>query len=593
MAEITLPQVEKPQQPSGEQTDRIDKIWLASYPLGVPAEINPQRYSSLVALFEHSVERFADQGAFSSFGETLSYAELDRYSRAFAAFLQHGLGLGKGQRIALMLPNILQYPVALFAALRAGLVVVNTNPMYTSRELAHQLKDADVSAIVVLENFAHVLADCIAETPVRQVVVTRMGDMFSWPKSTLANFFAKHVRKMVPPYKLPGAMSFKDCLENNLTQTLTPVDIGPEDLAFLQYTGGTTGPAKGAMLTHQNMVANVEQAAAWLQSHFVEGKEVVITALPLYHIFSLTANCLTFMKIGGLNYLIADPRDMKRFVRLLRKVQFTAITGVNTLFNGLLATPGFAAIDFSALQISLAGGAALQKSVADRWQAATGSTLIEAYGLTETAPAVCVNPLDLAAYNGCIGLPLPSTEVSIRDTQGRPVGTDTAGELYVRGPQVMRGYWRRPKETANVLSQQGWLKTGDIGEMLTSGYCRLLDREKDMILVSGFNVYPNEVEVALSEHPGVHEAGVIGVPDAKSGEVVMAVIVKRDPNLTEEQIRQHCRKLLTGYKRPKPIHFVSELPKNNVGKILRRELRARYVNNGQTETKSGKPEPDA
>ena len=581
MSEITLQRVEKPHTKRAESGKPTEKIWLASYPPAVPAEIDPQAYRSLAGLFEHSVDRFAEHPAFSSFGTTLSYAQLDRYSRAFAAALQHRFGLDKGQRIALMLPNILQYPIVLFAALRAGLVVVNTNPLYTPRELAHQLKDADVSTIIVLENFAHVLAEVIETTPVRHVVVTRMGDVFGWPKSTMTNLFVKHIHKLVPPYKLPGAVAFKDCLEDRQTPTMTLVDIAPDDLAFLQYTGGTTGPAKGAMLTHQNMVANVEQAAAWLQPHLIEGREVVITALPLYHIFSLTANCLTFMKIGGLNHLIADPRDLKDFVRTLHKIPFTAISGVNTLFNGLLATPGFASIDFSPLKISLAGGAASQKTVAEQWQATTGSTLIEAYGLTETSPAVCVNPLDLSGYNGCIGLPLPSTEVSVRDPQGQPVDTNTAGELWVRGPQVMRGYWRKPKETAKVLLPDGWLKTGDIGEMLSSGYCRLLDREKDMILVSGFNVYPNEVEVAISEHPFVHEVGVVGEPSDRSGEVVMAVIVKRNAALTEEDIRQHCRRLLTGYKRPKQILFVDELPKNNVGKILRRELRARYVNADQ------------
>lgn len=592
MPEITLHRSDQPPAATGGSGNSVDKIWLAHYPPGVPAEINPQQYSSLVALFEHSVDRFAKRPAFSSFGISLSYHDLDWHSRAFAAFLQHRLKLGKGQRIAVMLPNILQYPVVLFAALRAGLVVVNTNPMYTPRELAHQLGDAEVSTIVVLENFAYVLAECIDDTPILHVVVTRMGDMLGLPKSTLTNFVVKYVKKMVPSYALPEAISFRTALDEGNAHALTPVDVGPDDLAFLQYTGGTTGPAKGAMLTHRNMVANVEQTSAWLHPYLVEGEEVIITALPLSHIFSLTANCLTFVKIGGLNRLIANPRDFKAFVRTLRNVRFTAITGVNTLFNGLLTAPGFAAVDFSSLKVSLAGGAALQQVVADRWQAATRSTLIEAYGLTETAPAVCVNPLNLSAYNGCIGLPLPSTEVSVRDAHGQPVGVSTSGELWVRGPQVMRGYWRRPKETARVLSAEGWFKTGDIGEMLSSGYCRLLDREKDMILVSGFNVYPNEVELAIAEHPGVHEAGVIGVPDNKSGEAVMAVIVKRDAALTETDVREHCRKILTGYKRPKQIRFIDELPKNNVGKILRRELRARYVGSGQANLASENPGPD-
>lgn len=561
--------------------NQTDKVWLASYPRGVPAEINPEQHRSLVAFFESTVRRYGDRPAFSSFGTTLSYRDLDRHSRAFAAFLQHTLHLVKGERIAVMMPNVLQYPTVLFAALRAGLVVVNVNPLYTSRELAHQLIDADACAIVVMENFAHVVADCIDQTSIRHVVVTRMGDMLRFPKSVMMNFVVKNVRKLVPLYELPGAVSFRKALDDGQARTLTPVNVCAGDLAFLQYTGGTTGLAKGAMLTHRNMVANVEQAAAWLRPCVKEGVEVIVTALPLYHIFALTANCLTFMKIGGRNLLIANPRDLWSFVQTLRKVRFTAITGVNTLFNGLLNAPGLADIDFSSLKIALAGGAALQEAVAKRWKAATGATIIEAYGLTEAAPAVCINPLDLPSYNGCIGLPIPSTEVSIRDDQGRLLGTNVAGEVWVRGPQVMRGYWMQPEETAAVLTEDGWLRTGDIGEMRSDGYFRLLDRKKDMILVSGFNVYPNEVEDAIAELPGVDEVGVIGVPDEQTGEAVTAVIVKKDTSLTENEIRAHCRNVLTGYKRPRHIVFDAEIPKNNIGKILRRELRARYVTNNR------------
>lgn len=554
-----------------------NKPWLANYPSGVPSEIDPEAYRSLVALLEDSVRRFPDRPAFRAFGDTLSYSDLDRYSRTFAAYLQQSLGLIKGERIAIMMPNILQYPFVLFGALRAGLIVVNINPLYTPRELAHQLNDAGVHTIVLLENFAHVLASCIDSTPVRNVLITRIGDMSSFPKSALMNFGAKYIRRLVPRYDLPGQVSLSRALDEGNSCTFKHVEVGPDDLAFLQYTGGTTGVAKGAMLTHRNMVANVEQAAAWIRPNVEDGEEIIITALPLYHIFSLTANCLTFMKIGGLNQLVPDPRNIRAFMRTLRYTQFSAISGVNTLFNALLNAPGFRKINFSALKISLAGGTALQKATADRWAAATGSTIIEAYGLTETSPAVSINPLDIGNYNGCIGLPIPSTDVTIRNEQDIEVGPNEPGELWVQGPQVMRGYWRQPEETAKVLSADGWLRTGDIGEMLPSGFIRLLDRKKDMILVSGFNVYPNEVEDAIAEHPGVLEVGVIGVPDEKTGEAVLAMIVKNDDSLTEDQIRDHCQAVLTRYKQPKHIRFARQLPKNNVGKILRRELRRRYT----------------
>lgn len=553
------------------------KPWLASYPQGVPSEINPEFYRSLVAFLDDSVKRFANRPAFSAFDDTLSYADLDQYSRAFAAYLQQSLRLQKGERIAIMLPNILQYPVVLFGALRAGLVVVNTNPLYTPRELAHQLVDADVRTIVVLENFAHVLSACIDRTPVRNVLVARLGDLAHFPKSAAMNFAVKYIQRIVPRYSLPDQISFRHALKTGSNRTFNRVEVNPDDLAFLQYTGGTTGLAKGAMLTHRNMVANVEQAAAWIKPYVTEGREVIVTALPLYHIFSLTANCLTFMKIGGLNLLIPNPRDMRSFVRTLQRARFSAISGVNTLFNGLLNAPGFGRINFSSLKISLAGGAALQRVTAERWAAATGSTITEAYGLTETSPAVCINPLGLGAFNGCIGLPVPSTEVSIRNDKHIQVDPGIPGELWVRGPQVMRGYWGQPEETATVLSADGWLRTGDIGEMQPDGYIRLLDRKKDLILVSGFNVYPNEVEDAMAEQRGVQEVGVVGVPDEDTGEAVMAVIVKGDSTINEYQVREHCRKVLTPYKQPKHIRFATQLPKNNIGKILRRELRQRYV----------------
>jgi len=554
----------------------MDKPWLASYPRGVPEEVDLTTYSSLADIFDRSCERFASLPAFSNFGVTLSYAELEAKSRAFAGYLQEELGLAKGERIAIMMPNLLQYPVALFGALRAGLTVINTNPLYTPRELEHQLTDSGASAIVIVENFAHVLSECIERTPVRHVVLTRMGDLLGFPKSMLVNFVVKHVKKLVPAHGLTGTTDLNDALLRGKALGFTPVELGRDDLAFLQYTGGTTGVAKGAMLSHGNMVANVQQASAWLDPFIREGEEVVVTALPLYHIFALTANCMAFMRFGGHNVLITNPRDMPGFVKEIRSLGFTVITGVNTLFNGLLNAPGFPEVDFSRLKIALGGGMAVQRSVAERWKAATGRALLEAYGLTETSPAVCINPLDATEYNGCIGLPIPSTEVCVRDDEGNVLGAGEAGELCVRGPQVMKGYWNRPEETANVLDADGWLRTGDIAEMTPEGYFRIVDRKKDMILVSGFNVYPNEVEDVTAAHPGVLEVGAIGVPDERTGEAVKLVVVKKDPGLTEEELLKFCREHLTNYKRPRHVQFVAELPKTNVGKILRRELRERY-----------------
>jgi long-chain acyl-CoA synthetase len=551
-----------------------ERPWLENYPAGVPEQIDISQYASVPAVLEEAFTRFRDRPAFASFGRQLSYGQIDAMSRQFAGYLTGVLKLGKGDRIAIMMPNVLQYPIALFGALRAGLVVVNTNPMYTARELKHQLEDSGARAIVVLDNFAGTLQHVVAETQVQHVITTGIGDLLGFPKGALINFVLKHVKKMVPAFDLPQAVRFRDALARGAAHPLQPVTLTHDDIAFLQYTGGTTGVAKGAMLTHRNMVANMLQAAAWIGTDLVKpGEEVIITALPLYHIFSLTANGLVFMRLGGLNWLITNPRDMPGFVKELRKSGFTALTGVNTLFNGLLNTPGFSELDFSKLHLTLGGGMAVQRAVAERWKKITGCTLAEAYGLTETSPAVCINPLNLKEYNGSIGLPVPSTNVAIWSEDGKPLPVGEIGELMVHGPQVMKGYWNRPDETAKVLDADGWLHTGDIAKMDENGYFYIVDRKKDMILVSGFNVYPNEVEDAVMAHPGVLEVAAVGVPDEHSGEVVKLFVVRKDPNLTEEALKQFCRENLTGYKRPKLIEFRDSLPKSNVGKILRRELR--------------------
>jgi long-chain acyl-CoA synthetase len=518
-------------------------------------------------------DHYAVNPAFSNFGKSLTYEEIDRLSIRFANYLLHVLKLKKGDRVALMMPNVLQYPIAIFGVLRAGLTVVNTNPMYTARELKHQLKDSGASAIVVMEMFAHTVAEVVADTPIRQVVTTCIGDLLGFPKGPFINFMLKHVKKVVPDYRIEGAINFNEALALGEPFSLPAVDIRPEDIAFLQYTGGTTGVAKGAMLTHRNLVANMQQSSAWIGKNAVPGKEIIITALPLYHIFALTSNCLVFMKFGGLNYLITNPRDMPGFVKELRKSNFTAITGVNTLFNGLLNTPGFAEMDFSKVTLSLGGGMAVQRAVAERWKKVTGVTLVEAYGLTETSPACCMNPLDLAEYNGAIGLPVPSTDCVLKDEEGGIVAKGEVGELCVKGPQVMAGYWQRPEETAKVIDADGWLHTGDMAKMDDGGFFYIVDRKKDMILVSGFNVYPNEIEDVIAAMPEVLEVAAVGVPDEKSGEAVKVVIVKKDPSLTAEKVKAYCRENLTGYKLPKYVEFRSELPKSNVGKILRRELR--------------------
>jgi len=552
----------------------VSKPWLKSYPDGVPAEIDLSSYHSIVDIFEDSCNRFRDRTAFMNFGTRMTYGELDQHTKAFAAWLQRQ-GLNGGDRIALMMPNILQYPVAMFGALRAGLVVVNTNPMYTARELRHQLLDSGAKAIVVVENFAHVVEKVRDEVPLEIVITTTIGELLDFPKNLIVNFGLKYIKRAIPAWRLPGSVPFREVMDRGAKLPLQPVTTGFEDIAFLQYTGGTTGVAKGAMLTHRNLVANMLQAKSWLAPMGI-GKdvEIIITALPLYHIFALTANCMVFMALGGVNVLITNPRDMPGFVTELAKVPFTMITGVNTLFNALLNTPGFDELDFKALKGALGGGMAVQRAVADRWAEVTGTTLVEAYGLTETSPAACMNPIDLAEYNGCIGLPLPSTECGVMDDSGHMLPPGEAGELVIRGPQVMKGYWQRPEETAKVLNAEGWLRTGDIAVMTPEGYFKIVDRKKDMILVSGFNVFPNEVEDVIALHPKVREVAAIGVPDEKSGEAVKIFVVASDPSLTEEELREYAEEQLTGYKRPRYIEFRQELPKTNVGKILRRELRA-------------------
>ena len=551
----------------------MEKIWLKSYPPGVPAEIDVNEFRSLGDLFERSVKRFADKTAYICMGKSMTYAELDALSARFGAFLQSELGLPRGARVALMMPNVLQYPIAMFGALRAGYTIVNVNPLYTARELEHQLKDSGADAIVILENFAHTLEHVRAQVPIKHVIVTSLGEMLGFPKGAIVNFVVRRVRKLVPAWTLDGHLSFADALARGSAHTLRAVEVGHEDTAFLQYTGGTTGVAKGAVLTHRNIVANLQQAHAWISPVVTEGREIIITALPLYHIFSLTANCLTFIKIGASNVLIPNPRDIPGFIKELSKHRFTVITGVNTLFNALLNNPEFAKLDFSSLRVALGGGMAVQQAVAEKWKKITGVALVEAYGLTETSPAVTINPLDLKAFNHSIGLPISSTEVSIRDDDGieQPIGQ--RGELCVRGPQVTPGYWNRPEETRRVFTADGFLRTGDIAVIDENGFVTLVDRKKDMILVSGFNVYPNEVEDVVASHPGVLEVAAIGVPDERSGEAVKVFVVRKDPALTAEALIAHCRENLTGYKVPHRVEFRDELPKSNVGKILRRELR--------------------
>ncbi|ULR29262.1 long-chain-fatty-acid--CoA ligase FadD [Dickeya fangzhongdai] len=550
----------------------MEKIWLARYPADVPAEIDPDRYASLIELFEHAVARYADQPAFINMGEVMTFRRLEERSRAFAAYLQHQLKLKKGDRVALMMPNLLQYPIALFGVLRAGLVVVNVNPLYTPRELEHQLKDCGASAIVIVSNFAHTLEKVVYNTPVKHVILTRMGDQLAPAKGTLVNFVVKYIKRLVPKYHLPDAISFRQVLQQGKRMPYVKPEVNNQDLAFLQYTGGTTGVAKGAMLTHRNMQANLMQARAAYGPVLQEGQELVVTALPLYHIFALTVNCLLFVEIGGKNLLITNPRDIPGMIKELTHYPFTAITGVNTLFNALLNNAAFSRLDFSTLRLSVGGGASVQQVVAERWEKLTGIHLLEGYGLTESAPLVAGNPYDLQHYSGSIGLPVPSTDVRIVNDDGQDVAPGEPGELWVRGPQVMSGYWQQPAATHDVL-KEGWLATGDIVTANEQGFLKIVDRKKDMILVSGFNVYPNEIEEVVARHPKVSEAAAIGVPSETSGEAVKVFVVCRDPSLTVEELISHCRRNLTGYKVPRLFEFRAELPKSNVGKILRRELR--------------------
>jgi long-chain acyl-CoA synthetase len=555
----------------------VDKIWLKNYPQGVPAEIDVNKYTSLRDMFERAVKNFAARPAYTNMGRTIDYTELDQESRRFGAWLQNEGGLGRGDRVAIMMPNVLQYPIAVFGALRAGLTVVNTNPLYTARELEHQLNDSGATVIVIVENFAHVLAEVIAKTKVKHVIITGVGDLLRFPKSAIVNFVVRRVRKQVPPYHLPGAISFRSVLEAGARFELRYVEVEHEDIAFLQYTGGTTGVSKGAMLTHRNLVANVLQAEAWMSQWINEKEQIVITALPLYHIFALTANCLVFICVGANNVLITNPRDFQGFVQELKKFPFTYMSGVNTLFNALLHTAGFETVDFSHLKVTLGGGMAVQGAVADKWKQVTGNYLTQAWGLTETSPAACINLFE-TPFNGSIGLPIPSTEISIRDDDGNELPVGAVGEICVRGPQVMRGYWNRPDETAKVMFADGSLRTGDIGRIDQDGYVFIEDRKKDMILVSGFNVYPNEVESVAVTHPAVLEVAAVSQTDERSGEAVaLFVVVKPGQQLTEREMIEHCRKSLTGYKVPKHVYFRSELPKTNVGKILRRALRDEIV----------------
>ncbi|KPJ80767.1 MAG: long-chain fatty acid--CoA ligase [Gammaproteobacteria bacterium SG8_30] len=547
-------------------------IWLKHYPEGVPAEINPEEYRSLKHMFEESCRKYAAHPAFTSLGRTVSYAEMDELSRRFGAWLQKEAGLAKGDRIAIMMPNLLQYPVAVFGALRAGLTVVNTNPLYTARELEHQLNDSGAKVMLIYEGACATLQEVVGRTPLRKVIVTGIGDMLAFPKGLITNLVVRHVKKMVPAWSLPGAVRFGGVLNKGASLRLDPVDVDPEDVAFLQYTGGTTGVAKGAVLTHRNLVANTIQIVSWGNLGEID-RAVVITALPLYHIFALTSNCLTFVYTGGENVLITNPRDMAAFVAELAKVRFTFITGVNTLFNSLLNTPGFERLDFSGLRVALGGGMAVQAAVSERWRQVTGRDICQGWGLTETSPVATCNRVDELSFTGSIGYPLPSTEISIRDDDGNELPVGQVGEICVRGPQVMRGYWNRPEETDKVMLEGGWLRTGDIGRMDEQGLTYIEDRKKDMILVSGFNVYPNEIEGVVAKMPEVLEVAAVAQDDPRSGEVVALFIVPKDAALTKDQVVAFCKKELTGYKVPRAVYFRDELPKTNVGKILRRELR--------------------
>jgi long-chain acyl-CoA synthetase len=559
----------------------MERIWLKSYPEGVPADIDPTVYGSIGDFFAASVDRYRDRTAFLSMGRTMSFGELDRLSGAFANYLQNVVGLARGARIALMMPNLLQYPVALFGALRAGCVVVNCNPLYSPRELHHQLEDSGAEAIVVLENFAQTLEKAIKGTAVRAVIVTAVGDLLGVTRGPVINFALRHVRRAVPAWRLPGAVRFNRALHFGPAGRMKIAPVEPSDIAFLQYTGGTTGTPKGAMLTHRNIIANLQQVHAWIADSLKAEDVVFVTALPLYHVFALTVNCFVPVMIGANNLLVPNPRDMKAFVKAMRQTPFTVITGVNTLFNALLADSDFLSLDFSHLRLAVAGGMALQRAVAERWKMVTGKPLVEAYGLTETSPGAVINPLMIEDFTGSIGLPLPSTDIAIRDSEGRDLPLGEPGELCIEGPQVMAGYWNNPGETAKVMTDDGYLRTGDIARIDERGYVYIVDRQKDMIIVSGFNVYPNEIEDVVKSHPGVHEVGAVGVPDPKSGESVKIVVVRKDESLTEAEIIAHCRQYLTGYKTPRHVEFRDTLPRTPIGKILRRELREGHAPHGE------------
>lgn len=552
----------------------MEKIWLNSYPEGVPEELPPPGFKSVREMIEHSFREYAERPAYTNMGTTLTYAELDRLSFRFACYLQKNLGLMRGERVAIMAPNILQYPVALCGIFRAGLVVVNVNPLYTARELKHQLKDSGARCIVIVENFADTLEEIISETPIEHIITTGIGDLLKFPKGAIVNFVLKRVKNAVPKYSLPGSVGFKAALRKGARESLDDVELGFADIAFLQYTGGTTGLSKGAMLSHRNMVYNVHQGRAWQGSVLDELDRIVaITALPLYHIFSLQSNCLSMMLQGGENVLITNPRDLPAFVKELKKHKFGYFTGVNTLFASLLNTPGFADIDFSSLRMTIGGGMAVQEAVSRQWKEVTGRHITQAYGLTETSPGAVINPVGTDSFNGSIGLPISSTEVAIFDDDGKELAIGEVGEICIRGPQVMEGYWQKPEETEQVMLPGGWFRSGDIGRMDEKGFVFIEDRKKDMILVSGFNVYPNEIEGIVVEMDGVLEAAAIGMPDEKSGEAVKLFVVTNDPSVAEIDVMNFCRDNLTGYKVPKHIEFRDELPKTNVGKILRRALR--------------------
>ena len=552
----------------------MDKIWLKSYAEDVPADIPTPEFKSLREMIEFAFNEFPDRPAYTNMGKTLTYRDLDKLSMKFACYLQKSLGLVRGERVAIMLPNLLQYPVVLFGLFRAGLVAVNVNPLYTARELRHQLTDSGSKCIVILENFADTLEEVIGDTRIEHVVTTQVGDLLSWPKSAIVNFVLKRIKKMVPSFSLPGRIRLRAALRKSAKHGLDHIELGFADIAFLQYTGGTTGVAKGAMLSHRNMVSNVFQSRAWQADIYADVERVIaITALPLYHSFSLQSNCLSVMYQGGENILITNPRDMPAFIKVLKRYKFTYIPGVNTMFAALLNTPGFADLDFSGLRLTIGGGMAVQEAISRKWQEVTGIIITQAYGLTETSPAAVSNPLYLEHFNGSIGLPISSTEAQIFDDDGNEMALGEIGEICIRGPQVMEGYWQNPEETAKVMLPGGWFRTGDIGRMDENGFFYIEDRKKDMILVSGFNVYPNELEGVVVEMEGILEAAAVGIPDEKSGEVVKLFVVRNDPSVTEEDVLKFCRKNLTGYKVPKKIEFRDDLPKSNVGKILRRALR--------------------